>query len=257
MSEINPISEYKRPYQKVAHDLRQLIINRNYTTGSRLPPERELAEILDVSRMVVREALIMLELENLIEVRQGSGIYITNLPYQITNQQQQHVEHANSAGPFELLQARQLLESNIAEFAATQATPVDIINMRQALACQRNELASGEGDEGDKAFHLAIAHATHNSMVVELLKQSWSWRENNPMWIKLHTYVTNTTYRREWIKDHEAILAAMVKKDPIAAKQAMWQHLENVKQRLLELSDLDDPYFDGFLFDSYPVCFIE
>lgn len=248
------MSEHKRPYQKVAHDLRQMIISRNYTTGSRLPPERELAEILDVSRMVVREALIMLELENLIEVRQGSGIYITE---QLANKTENHAESVSSAGPFELLQARQLLESNIAEFAATQATPIDISNMRHALEHQRNELASGEGDSGDKEFHLAIAEATHNSMVIELLKQSWSWRENNPMWIKLHTHVTSTTYRQEWIKDHEAILAAMVKKDPVAAKQAMWQHLENVKQRLLELSDLDDPYFDGYLFDSYPVCFVE
>ncbi|MDE9499987.1 FCD domain-containing protein, partial [Xenorhabdus bovienii] len=72
-------------------------------------------------------------------------------------------------------------------------------------------------------------------------------------WMKLHSRITNTDYRREWLNDHQAILAAMVKKDPVAAKQAMWQHLENVKQRLLELSDVDDPDFDGYLFESYPV----
>ncbi|OTA19799.1 pyruvate dehydrogenase complex repressor [Xenorhabdus beddingii] len=198
-----------------------------------------------------REAVIMLELENLIEVRQGygrhSGIYIINLPKVAKSYAE------NAAEPFELLQARQLLESNIAEFAATQVTPVDIANMRRALEKERNDLESGEDESGDREFHLAIAQATHNSMLVELLKQSWSWRENNPMWGKLHTRITNTDYRREWLNDHQAILAAMIKKDPVAAKQAMWQHLENVKQRLLELSDVDDPDFDGYLFESYPV----
>ncbi|HDS6401841.1 TPA: FCD domain-containing protein [Morganella morganii subsp. morganii] len=243
--------ESKRPYQEVGHALRQMITNMHYAVGDKLPPEREIAEMLSVSRTVVREALIMLELENLIEVRKGSGIYITDLPHQKDG----YTDNGslNAAGPFELLQARQLLESNIAEFAATQATPVDIANMRSALQRERDELKTGEDETGDREFHLAIAQATHNSMLVELLKQSWAWRENNPMWLKLHTRITNKDYRKEWITDHQVILAAMIKKDPAAAKEAMWQHLENVKQRLLELSDVDDPNFDGYLFNSYPV----
>ncbi|CDL84327.1 FCD domain-containing protein [Xenorhabdus szentirmaii] len=245
------IADTKRPYQEVGHSLRKMIITKRYEVGDRLPPEREIADMLGVSRALIREAIIMLELEKLIEVRKGhgrnSGIYILKLP--ITNA----AYTENSAGPFELLQARQLLESNIAEFAATQATPIDIANMRQALEKEKQERKSGEDEFGDREFHLAIAQATHNSMLVELLKQSWTWRENNPMWMKLHSRITNTNYRKEWLKDHQAILSAMVKKDPAAAKQAMWQHLENVKQRLLELSDIDDPDFDGYLFESYPV----
>ncbi|MDX8000165.1 FCD domain-containing protein [Xenorhabdus sp. Reich] len=245
------IEDLKRPYQEVGHSLRQIIATEHYKIGDRLPPEREIADMLGVSRALIREAIIMLELENLIEVRKGygrnSGIYIINLP----KTAETYAE--NAAGPFELLQARQLLESNIAEFAATQVTPIDITNMRQALEKEKNDLESGEDESGDREFHLAIAQATHNSMLVELLKQSWTWRENNPMWMKLHSRITHTDYRREWLNDHQTILAAMVKKDPVAAKQAMWQHLENVKQRLLELSDVDDPDFDGYLFESYPV----
>ena len=249
------LTEPKRPYQEVGLALRQMITNMKYVIGERLPPERELAEMLDVSRSVVREALIMLELENLIEVRKGSGIYIVALPHQreITATVPGEL---NAAGPFELLQARQLLESNIAEFAATQATPLDIVNMRNALKRERDELKTGEDETGDREFHLAIAQATHNSMLVELLKESWAWRENNPMWLKLHTRIADREYRKEWITDHQAILAAMIKKDSAAAKEAMWQHLENVKQRLLELSDVDDPNFDGYLFNSYPVDLI-
>lgn len=245
------LTEPKRPYQEVGHALRQMIINMDYVIGDKLPPEREIAEMLDVSRAVVREALIMLELENLIEVRKGAGIYIIDLPHQKDSYEDNNP--LNAAGPFELLQARQLLESNIAEFAATQATPVDIANMRSALQRERDELKTGEDESGDREFHLAIAQATHNSMLMELLKQSWAWRENNPMWLKLHTRIANKDYRKEWMADHKVILAAMIKKDPAAAKKAMWQHLENVKQRLLELSDVDDPNFDGYLFNSYPV----
>ncbi|SCZ59798.1 transcriptional regulator, GntR family [Photorhabdus luminescens] len=240
--------EPKRPYQEVGVSLREMIANQKYRIGDRLPPERELAELLRVSRTVVREALIMLELENLIEVRKGSGIYIINRPHLPTSSSCS----ANAAGPFELLQARQLLESNIAEFAAMQVTPNNIANMRRALQKESEDLASGEDESGDREFHLAIAEATHNSMLVELLKQSWAWRENNPMWQKLHTRITDKDYRKEWLDDHQIILSAMIKKDPAAAKQAMWQHLENVKLRLLELSDVDDPYFDGYLFNSYP-----
>lgn len=243
-------NELRRPYQEVGSALREIITNMEYKIGDRLPPERELSEMLNVSRAVVREALIMLELENLIEVRKGSGIYIVNLPHSKTIV---GIDTVSAAGPFEMLQARQLLESNIAEFAATQVTPMDIANMRRALEQEQDELRTGEDESGDREFHLAIAQATHNSMIVELLKQSWAWRENNPMWLKLHTRIANKDYRKEWMKDHQEILAAMIKKDPISAKQAMWQHLENVKQRLLELSDVDDLNFDGYLFNSYPV----
>lgn len=246
----------KRPYQVVGHVLRQMIIEMNCSVGDRLPPEREIAERLNVSRAVVREALIMLEIEQLVEVRKGSGVYIVALPHQ-SESVTIDPSILNAAGPFELLQARQLLESNIAEFAATRATPGDIASMRSALQRGRDELQTGEDETGDREFHLAIAQATHNSMLVELLKQSWGWRENNPMWLMLHTRIINKDFRKEWITDHQAILAAMIKKDPAAAKQAMWQHLENVKQRLLELSDVDDPYFDGYLFDSYPIDLVK
>lgn len=243
--------EIKRPYQEVGNFLRNKLLDEQYQVGDRLPPERDIAEQLGVGRTVVREALIMLELDNLVEVRKGSGVYVIQLP-QPKNNKSINVPQS-IAGPFEMLQARQLLESNIAEFAALQATPHDISKMRKALEIERQDLISGEGEEGDHKFHLAIAEATQNSVLVEFFKQSWDFRETNPMWQKLHARITDLTYRQEWFGDHQAILSAMIKKDPEAAKKAMWQHLENVKDRLMELSDSDDPNFDGYLFSSYPV----
>ncbi|HEA9263905.1 Uxu operon transcriptional regulator [Escherichia coli] len=245
----------QRPYQEVGAMIRDLIIKTPYNPGERLPPEREIAEMLDVTRTVVREALIMLEIKGLVEVRRGAGIYVLDSSGS-HNTDSPDANVCNDAGPFELLQARQLLESNIAEFAALQATREDIVKMRQALQLEERELASsapGSSESGDMQFHLAIAEATHNSMLVELFRQSWQWRENNPMWIQLHSHLDDSLYRKEWLGDHKQILAALIKKDARAAKLAMWQHLENVKQRLLEFSNVDDIYFDGYLFDSWPL----
>ncbi|KHT62845.1 transcriptional regulator [Photobacterium gaetbulicola] len=246
--------EPKRPYQELGLVLRQELIDGRYKVGDRLPPERDIAERLDVSRTVVREAIIMLELENLVEVKKGSGVYVLNIPSH-SNSRENVI--SDDAGPFEMLQARQLLESNIAEFAAIQVTPGDIVKMRAALELERSEIASG-ADEcfGDEQFHMCIAEATQNSVLVDMLKQSWERREQSPMWKKLHSHIIDQAYREEWLEDHARILAAMQRKDPIAAKNAMWQHLENVKQRLLELSDIDDPNFDGYLFSSNPVVLL-
>lgn len=243
--------EPKRPYQELGLILRAELSDGRYQVGDRLPPERDIAERLDVSRTVVREAIIMLELENLVEVKKGSGVYVLNIPGSPNNREN---IVSDDAGPFEMLQARQLLESNIAEFAAIQVTPGDIAKMRSALELERRELANGESNcLGDEQFHLYIAEATQNSVLVDMLKQSWARREQSPMWKKLHTRISSQNYREEWLDDHAIILAAMQRKDPIAAKNAMWQHLENVKQRLLELSNVDDPDFDGYLFGSNPV----
>ncbi|ROO72493.1 GntR family transcriptional regulator [Vibrio crassostreae] len=244
--------EPKRPYQEIGLVLRKELIEGLYQVGDRLPPERDIADRLDVSRTVVREAIIMLELENLVEVKKGSGVYVLNIP---THSRENVV--SDDAGPFEMLQARQLLESNIAEFAATQVTPGDIIKMRSALELEREELASGTTDcSGDERFHMCIAEATQNSVLVDMLKQSWDRREKSPMWNKLHSHISGQDYREEWLDDHARILAALQRKDPVAAKNAMWQHLENVKQRLLALSDIDDPNFDGYLFSSNPVLLL-
>ncbi|PSV49037.1 FCD domain-containing protein [Photobacterium indicum] len=246
--------EAKRPYQELGLILRQELMSGQYSVGDRLPPERDIAERLDVSRTVVREAIIMLELENLVEVKKGSGVYVLNIPSE-TNSRENVI--SDEAGPFEMLQARQLLESNIAEFAAIQVTPGDIVKMRVALELERNEIASESANcNGDEQFHLCIAEATQNSVLVDMLKHSWARREQSPMWKKLHSRINDQAYREEWLDDHAKILSAMQRKDPIAAKNAMWQHLENVKQRLLELSDIDDPNFDGYLFSSNPVVLL-
>ncbi|CAG9297682.1 FCD domain-containing protein [Celerinatantimonas diazotrophica] len=247
--------EPKRQYQAIGLKLHGLIAQGTYEVGDRLPPEREIALLYGVNRAVVREALIMLELEGLIEIRKGSGIYVIAQPEPQSQQATpESIAKPDDIGPFEYLQARQLFESQLAELAALQVTKNDIKAMNQALVNEQQALASGDNSyDGDKNFHLAIAKATQNSLLEDMLEALWQRRTNSPMWKKLHTHIINQSYRQEWLGDHQKILTAIKMKNPQEAKESMWQHLENVKQRLFELSDVNDPEFDGYLFASAPL----
>lgn len=232
-----------RRYQDVAAGLRELIRSRGMKVGERLMSERQISEELHVSRSLVREALIMLEIEGLVEVRQGSGIYLSSSP------EEKAPPLRDDIGPFELLQARQLLESNIAAFAAEMVTKNDIRRMREALELERRGIEISDPDySGDEMFHLLIAEATQNSVLVDMVRELWRKREQSPMWARLHERIFNADYRKAWLDDHRIILTALQSKDPVAARRAMWQHLENVRETLMELSDVEDPAFDGYLF---------
>ncbi len=233
-----------RRYQDIAHDLRKAIAERGVQVGDRLMTERKISENMGVSRSLVREALIMLEIEGLVEVRKGSGIYLAQLPGAKTT-----TDARDDIGPFELLQARQLLESNIAGFAAQMVTKNDITRMREALELERKGIENEAGDiSGDELFHRLIAEATQNSVLVDTVEGLWSKRQQSPMWARLHDRIFDMEYRRAWLDDHHAILMALQCKDPAAAYQTMWQHLENVRETLMKLSDVEDPDFDGYLF---------
>ncbi len=246
--------ESKRLYQKVAAELKQRIANKEYAIGDRLPAERLIAEEMNVSRTVVREAIIMLEVEGLVDVRKGSGIHVVG-----EEPRAEALAHSTdvdnefmTAGPFELLQARQLLESNIAEFAATQVTKQDIMALQAIQETARNEDRARDS-QWDKQFHIQVAKATQNSVLVTLVERLWEHREQNPYWRKLHEHIDDKAID-SWCEDHEQILRALMRKDPKAAKLAMWQHLENTKQMLFQATTIDDDLVDDrYLFSENPV----
>jgi GntR family uxuAB operon transcriptional repressor len=245
------IPQERKQYQEIGQDLRQKIQQGHYAVGSRLPPERNIAESYGVSRTIIREALLMLELEGTVDIRQGSGVYVMRIP---AEDEEQDEELRNEIGPFEVLQARQLLESNIAAFAATMATKSDIENLRRTLEQeQRAIVANDTSGDNDKLFHLLIAGATQNQMLLETTKNIWQRRDNSPLWQQLHSHIATRGYRLKWLADHQNILAALRRRDVMGSYQAMWQHLENVKKTLMELSDVDAPEFDGYLFESVPI----
>lgn len=130
--------EPRRLYRQIADQIRALIKRGEYAAGSRLPPERDLARQLGVSRPSVREALIALEVEGLVDVRIGSGIYV-RAPDAITASNGQDA----AAGPFELLRARYVIESECAALAAKSAKRAQVAAIEEALDEMDREMDAG------------------------------------------------------------------------------------------------------------------
>src|SRR3982751_1364338 len=120
--------ENRRLYRQIAAQLSALIASGEFAVGQRLPSERELAVQLGVSRPSLREALIALELEGLVEVRVGAGIWVTAASGRGAETPVQH----EGEGPFELLRARWLIEGEVAAMAAREATDADLASIRAA-----------------------------------------------------------------------------------------------------------------------------
>ncbi|NIY49668.1 transcriptional regulator ExuR [Cedecea colo] len=249
------VMEPRRLYQQLAAELKHRIESGLYQPGDKLPAERFIAEEKNVSRTVVREAIIMLEVEGYVEVRKGSGIHVISSQAKHTHIADERFEFA-SFGPFELLQARQLIESNIAEFAATQVTKQDIVKLMEIQEMARNE-QSFRDSAWDLNFHIQVALATQNSALAAIVEKMWSQRIHNPYWQKLHEHIDKRTVDN-WCDDHDNILKALIRKDPHAAKLAMWQHLENTKQMLFNATS-DDFEFnaDRYLFAENPVVHLD
>ena len=236
------ITEPRRLYQQLAADLKERIEQGVYLVGDKLPAERFIADEKNVSRTVVREAIIMLEVEGYVEVRKGSGIHVVSTQPRHQQAADNNMEFANY-GPFELLQARQLIESNIAEFAATQVTKQDIMKLMAIQEQARGEQCFRDS-EWDLQFHIQVALATQNSALAAIVEKMWTQRSHNPYWKKLHEHIDSRTVDN-WCDDH-------------AAKLAMWQHLENTKIMLFnETSDDFEFNADRYLFAENPVVHLD
>lgn len=245
------IIEPRRLYQQLAAELKTRIEQGVYLVGDKLPAERFIADEKNVSRTVVREAIIMLEVEGYVEVRKGSGIHVISNHPKYQQVADESLEFANY-GPFELLQARQ----HIAEFAATQVTKQDIMKLMEIQEKARNEKCFRDS-EWDLQFHVQVALATQNSALAAIVEKMWTQRVHNPYWKKLHEHIDLRTVDN-WCDDHDQILKALLRKDPNAAKLAMWQHLENTKQMLFnETSDDFEFNADRYLFAENPVVHLD
>ena len=163
----------RRQYRQVADQIMLLVAGQGLGPGQRLPSERDLAERLGVSRPSLREALIALEVEGQVEIRMGSGIYLLRPGHEGAA----GVLHADAESPMELLEARCIIESTIAEQVAVLVTP-DLIaalddNLQQmAAAMDRTPLAI----RIDAGFHDLIASGLGNSLLSGLVAQIFQKR---------------------------------------------------------------------------------
>lgn len=210
-----------RLFRVVGERIQDLIRDQNIAPGSRLPSERDLAAQLNVSRASVREALIALELTGVVDVRGGSGIYVSEQ----APGQAQHEEVGS--GPFEVLSARRLIESEVAAIAARMATDGAIDAIHRALQEMETHYSDVKrNDAADQSFHLAIARATGNTALVQVVENLWGQRGR--LWSKMEEHFHTEELRTATLSDHRRILEAIVARDPAGARKAMRAHLERV-----------------------------
>lgn len=215
-----------RLYQDLARTLIGELALGRYPVGTRLPAERELAVKHGVSRPTVREAVIALEVQGLVEVRIGSGAWVLRLPG--SNDQP-----GFNVSAFELTEARLLFEGEAAALAAAQVTDDDIAEIEQHLSAIAAENLDPAGtDKADRAFHLAIARATRNQAVFETVERLWNLRNSSPEAALLHEKA-RTANVKPVVAEHTVILDALKARDPAAARAAMRAHLSAVLDALL------------------------
>jgi DNA-binding FadR family transcriptional regulator len=221
------VDESRRLYRQIAKHLRDLIDSGEYPIGGRLPSERELADRLQVSRTSVREALIALEVEGLVRINVGSGIYVLGpsaLSSTICSGK------TSIEGPFEILHAREILEPPVAAEAAILADPEHVGTLDQILAQMEQSGGSDKWISLDREFHVAIAASLSNGTLARFIGQLFDQRMN-PYFRRLASYFEDASTWSQALAEHRVIRDAIATGDPEAARQAMRQHLRLSQER--------------------------
>lgn len=216
--------EPRRLYRQVADQLRLLVESGEYGIGDRLPTERELAERLGISRPTVREALIALEVEGRIRIRVGSGIYVTAPPAE-------SLAGDEVEGPFELLRARELIESALVREAAAKASAEDVAMLDAILDRMENgEHPSPETISVDREFHVGIAAILGNAVITRFIGELFDQRMT-PYFARLSEYFETGQTWRTAFAEHRVVRDAIAAGDPAAAEAAMRHHLRQSQIR--------------------------
>jgi len=218
--------EPRRLYRQIADQLRKLISKGDVAPGDRLPAERDLARRLGVSRPSLREALIALEVEGLLDVRVGSGIYVAQ-----GEGGGRGAEIGGASGPFEVIRARWMIEGDCAALAARHGSAAQLRAIRAAHAELQREAKRHHNPLGaDRAFHVRIAEATGNSALVLVVQTLWDQRVG-PLYRALEIKLEYPAMAAETLREHAAVLRAILARDPAAARAAMRRHMDMTKKR--------------------------
>lgn len=214
----------RRLYRQVAEQLRRLFDDGEYKVGDRLPAERDLAEQMGVSRPTVREALIALEVEGRVQIRVSSGIYVTETP-------RSALPELHDEGPFEVLAAREFVESAIAADAARRATPEHIAALDDNLL-RMEQIAhpSAATLTLDREFHTLVAEMLGNDVLVRVVSELFDQRMT-PYFSRLTSYFENGSTWADALVEHRAVRDAIAAGDAEAARKAMQFHLKRSQQR--------------------------
>jgi len=217
-------------YQKVVKQVQDIIRDGLLRPGDMLPPERELAEQLHVSRGSVREAILALESMGLVEPRHGEGTIVRDLSAAPLVNQLSVMLMQKRALVGELLEFRLMVEPTLAARAAANATEEEIAHLEEILSRQKAKVDHGElAIEEDSKFHYAIAQAARNSVVLKVLDVFMDYlRESR----ELSLQVEGRPQRS--LNSHRRILNAIARKNPAAAEKAMRRHITTIEGLVLK-----------------------
>jgi len=217
----------KRLYVQVVEKIKHLIDSGEYSATSRLPAERQLAERFGVSRPTIREAVIALEAKGYVTVKVGSGVYVS--------ERTQATEGLGSVvSPFELVEARVLIEGEAAALAAGMITDEQLDQLKTAI----EEMAEDEetARAADRRFHSVISAATNNPAFSAIIRQLWDAQEGLEHIRQAHQSVCMQDNEKR-LREHIAIYEALEQRDPKTARKSMRNHFSRVLDALHETNE--------------------
>jgi GntR family transcriptional regulator, transcriptional repressor for pyruvate dehydrogenase complex len=216
----------QKPADLIMRQIRNLIADGTLKAGDALPSERELAQTFGVGRGYVREALRKLEFYGVLKTYPQSGTRVASLGGAALEGLISNLLSLDREDLLALTETRNVLETNIVQFAAARATPAAIANIRRALDAYRVEVNAGrDAIEEDHLFHLAIAHAAQNTILASLI----GFITPDIIRINHEARACEAGRAAQALREHETVFAAVAAHDVAAAAKAMAEHMRMTK----------------------------
>lgn len=229
----------KRISDEIFEQIKHLIIEGMLKPGDKLPPERELAVKMGVSRPTLREAINKLEARGFLEQVQGGGTYVKSLGD--TALDNVFEEYARKEGAIlDIMEVRKILETWAAYTAAERITEEELKQLKQYLNEMKVALKDGQiGYDSDADFHSTISYATKNIFLIHIMNTIYQWIEKISFEVRRRLY--NNYYEHDLLyKQHKAIFVTIKNRDPLEAYNAMLNHMNYVLQKVKEIVYEDD-----------------
>ena len=209
-----------RLYEQVAEQITTWISENGLKPGDRIPPERELAQRLGVSRATLSQALVALEVIGVVAVRHGDGTVVT----QSRSRRIVEAIRAHADRIPEIIDTRDALETKIAALAAARRTDEDLARIDEALGAMEADIeAGGRGVEGDERFHGAVTTAAHSLLLARLMDEIGDLIKETRI-----ESLSQPDRPRASLAGHRAIAEAIRAQQPEAASEAMHAHVSLV-----------------------------
>jgi GntR family transcriptional repressor for pyruvate dehydrogenase complex len=223
MPDMAPLRPVTRPrlYEQVAQQILEWVRENDLHVGDRLPPERELATRLGVSRATVSQALVAMEVVGVVAVRHGDGAVLVESSgtSKVVDALRRHAQQLP-----DIIEAREALESKLAALAAVRRTDDDLARIEAALEVMATDIAAGgRGVEGDELFHAAVTTAGHSALLQRLMGEISELVKETRI-----ESLSQPERPRESLEGHRRIAAAIRDRDAAAATEAMRDHVERV-----------------------------